>query len=114
MHTKLFIPGPVEVTPEVLSKMATPMIGHRSKAATELQKSISEKIQKVFYTDNTVVLSTSSGSGLMESAIRSCTGKKAAVFSVGSFGERWYKMAVSNGREAVIFRVEYGQATPAA
>ena len=114
MHTKLFIPGPVEVSEDVLARMATPMIGHRSKAATELQKSISEKIQKVFYTDNTIVLSTSSGSGLMESAIRSCTSKKAAVFSIGSFGERWYKMAVTNGRDADIFRVPNGQATYAA
>ena len=114
MHTKLFIPGPVEVSEDVLARMATPMIGHRSKAATELQKSISEKIQKVFYTDNTIVLSTSSGSGLMESAIRSCTSKKAAVFSIGSFGERWYKMAVTNGRDADIFRVPNGQATSAA
>ncbi len=29
----------------------------------------------------------------MEAAIRSCTGKRAAVFSVGAFGDRWYKMA---------------------
>ena len=31
MHKKLFIPGPVEVRPDVLEKMATPMIGHRGK-----------------------------------------------------------------------------------
>ncbi len=114
MHTKLFIPGPVEVLPEVLEKMATPMIGHRSKACAELQKNISEKVQKVFYTKNVIVLSTSSGSGLMESAIRCCTGKRAAVFSIGSFGDRWYKMAKTNGKEADIFRVPDGQATPPA
>ena len=43
MHTKLFIPGPVEVLPEVLEKMATPMIGHRSKACAELQKNTQRK-----------------------------------------------------------------------
>ena len=36
MHKKLFIPGPVDVRPEVLAKMSTPMISHRGKAATEL------------------------------------------------------------------------------
>ena len=46
MHTKLFIPGPVEVLPEVLEKMATPMIGHRSKACAELQKNISERYRR--------------------------------------------------------------------
>ncbi|MBR2328369.1 MAG: alanine--glyoxylate aminotransferase family protein, partial [Clostridia bacterium] len=73
MHKKLFIPGPVDVRPDVLQKMADPMISHRGKAATALHKSISEKLQKVFQTKNTIVLSTTSGSGLMESAIRCCT-----------------------------------------
>ena len=44
MHKKLFIPGPVEVRSEVLEKMATPMIGHRSKDASALQRRISENI----------------------------------------------------------------------
>jgi len=111
MHKKLFIPGPVDVRPDVLEKMATPMISHRGKAATNLQKSISEKMQKVFQTKNTIVLSTTSGSGLMESAIRCCTAKRAAVFSIGAFGDRWYKMATANGVPADKFRAEDGQAT---
>lgn len=111
MHKKLFIPGPVDVKAEVLAKMATPMISHRGKAATALQKGISEKLQKVFQTKNTIVLSTTSGSGLMESAIRCCTAKKAAVFSIGAFGDRWYKMATSNGVAADKFRAPDGQAT---
>ena len=94
MHKKLFIPGPVEVRQEVLEKMSTPMIGHRSKEASELQKRISDNLRKLFYTQSEILLSTSSGSGLMEGAIRSCTAKRAAVFSVGAFGNRWYKMAV--------------------
>lgn len=111
MHKKLFIPGPVDVREEVLLKMATPQIGHRSKDASALQKSISEKMKKVFYTENTIILSTSSGSGLMEAAIRSCTRKKAAVFSVGAFGDRWYKMAKSNGVPADKFSSTPGQPT---
>lgn len=110
MHKKLFIPGPVEVRKEVLDKMSTPMIGHRSKDASILQKSISEKLQKLFYTSNEILLSTSSGTGLMEGAIRSCTAKRAAVFSVGAFGDRWYKIAVSNNVPADIFKVEMGKA----
>ena len=48
MHKKLFIPGPVDVRPEVLAKMSTPMISHRGKAATELGKDVCTKLQKVF------------------------------------------------------------------
>lgn len=111
MHKRLFIPGPVDVAPDVLEKMATPMIGHRTKDATVLQKSISEKMRKVMYTENEILLSTSSGSGLMEGAVRSCTRKRAAIFSVGAFGDRWYKMATSNGVPADKFTSELGQPT---
>lgn len=111
MHKKLFIPGPVDVKADVLEKMATPMIGHRSKDASALQRGISDKLRKLFYTEEEILLSTSSGSGLMEGAIRSCTAKRAAVFSVGAFGKRWYEMAVSNNVPADLFEVEWGQAT---
>lgn len=111
MTKKLFIPGPVDVRADVLEKMTGPMISHRGKAATALQKSISENLQKVFQTKNVIVLSTSSGSGLMESAIRCCTAKKAAVFSVGAFGDRWFKMATGNGVPADKFRVKDGEST---
>jgi aspartate aminotransferase-like enzyme len=93
---KLFIPGPTQVHPDVLAKMATPMMGHRGKEATELQRNISEKMQQVMFTKNKIILSTSSGTGLMEGAIRSATAKRAIVFSVGAFGDRWADLARLN------------------
>jgi aspartate aminotransferase-like enzyme len=114
MHKKLFIPGPIDVREDVLARMATPQISHRSKAASELQRGISEKLQKVFQTKNTMILSTSSGSGLMEAAIRCCTRKRVAVFSVGAFGDRWYKMAKSNGVPADKISSTPGQPTTVA
>lgn len=110
MHKKLFIPGPVEVRPDVLEQLSRPMIGHRSKDASALQRRISDNLRKVFFTESEILLSTTSGSGLMEGAIRSCTAKKAAVFSVGAFGKRWYEMAISNNVPADLFEVELGQA----
>ncbi len=111
MHKKLFIPGPVEVKEDVLQKMATPMIGHRTKDASILQRSISEKMMKLFYTKNQIMLSTTSGSGFMEAAIRCCTKKRAAVFAVGAFGKRWFDMAKGNGVPADLFEVEWGTHT---
>ena len=109
VHKKLFIPGPVEVREEVLEKMATPMIGHRSKEASQLQRRISDNLRKLFFTNNEILLSTTSGSGLMEGAIRSCTLKKAAVFSVGAFGDRWYEMGISNNVPVDKFEVPWGK-----
>lgn len=111
MYTKLFIPGPVDVREDVLSKMANPQIGHRTKDASALQKRISENMQRIWNTGEEILLSTSSGSGLMEGAIRSCTFKRAAVFSVGAFGKRWYEMGVDNGVDADLFESEMGKAT---
>lgn len=111
MHKKLFIPGPVEVRPDVLEKMATPMIGHRSKDASALQRRISDKLRALFYTKEEILLSTTSGSGLMEGAVRSCTAKRAAIFSVGAFGDRWYDMARFNNVPADLFKSEDGKAT---
>jgi len=111
MHKKLFIPGPIEVGEDVLDKMSSPMIGHRSKEASQLQRDISNKLMELFYTSNEILLSTSSGSGLMEAAVRCCTQKKAAVFSIGSFGDRWHEMAVSNGIDADLFKSEPGSIT---
>lgn len=110
MSNRLFIPGPINVSEDVLEKMSTQMIGHRGKNASELQKSISENLQTLLCTESAVLLSTSSGTGLMEGSIRSCTLKKAAVFSSGSFGDRWYKMALANNVPADIYKVELGKA----
>ncbi len=113
MKTKLFIPGPVNVRQDVLEQMTKPIIGHRTKAASNLQRGISEKLQKVFYTNNQILLSTSSGTALMEGAIRSFTKKRAAVFSNGYFGNLWYKMALHNNIQADLFNSEKGEAITA-
>jgi predicted phosphoserine aminotransferase len=107
---KLFIPGPTIVHPDVLAKMATPMIGHRTQEATELQKNISDKLRQLMFTGNKIVLSTSSGTGLMEGAIRSLTQKKAIVFSTGAFGKRWHELALLNGIDADLHEEESGHA----
>lgn len=109
MSKKLFIPGPIDVSDDVLSKMSTKMIGHRTNEASILQKNISEKLQKILCTDNTILLSTSSGTGLMEGAIRSCTLKRAAIFSTGAFGYKWYKIAIANNIPSDIYKVEWGK-----
>lgn len=108
MSLQLFIPGPVNIEPDVLQKMATEQIPHRSETATNLQKRISKNLQTLMHTKDTIILSTSSGSGIMEMAIKSCTKKRVAVFSVGAFGDRWYEMAKTNNVPADKFKSEPG------
>ncbi len=105
---RLFIPGPVNVEEDVLKLMSSPMISHRSKSASCLQESISKNMQALWNTKNSILLSTSSGSGLMEAAVKSLILKKGVFFSLGAFGRRWYEMAISNAKEADIYEVEEG------
>jgi aspartate aminotransferase-like enzyme len=86
------------------------MIGHRTPEASALQKSISEKLRKLLNTESKIILSTSSGTGLMEGAIRSVTRKKAIVFSTGAFGKRWHELAVLNGVDADLHEEKPGEA----
>ncbi len=107
-HKKLFIPGPVEVDEEVLKMMATPMIGHRTAEWSDLQRRVSERLQTLMYTSNPIILSASSGTGLLEMAIRCTTAKRAVVFSVGAFGNRWYDIAAGNGVPADKYEEQWG------
>ena len=54
MATKLFIPGPTEVAPEVLAAMSGPMMGHRSKAASALQRRISNNLRRILLTEQEI------------------------------------------------------------
>ena len=105
---KLFIPGPVDVSKDSLEALTHPQISHRSQTVTNLQYSIETYLQKMFLTNSRILLSTSSGTGGMEMAIRSLTKKKVAVFSVGAFGDRFYEIAIHNNIEANLFKSEEG------
>ncbi|RPJ04318.1 MAG: alanine--glyoxylate aminotransferase family protein [Spirochaetaceae bacterium] len=107
-HKKLFIPGPVEVHPDVLAAMSTPQISHRGKECSELQKRITEKMRNIVFSQNPIIISTSSGSGMMEMAVRCCTAKRAIVFSIGAFGNRWHEIAEGNGVPADKHEVQWG------
>ena len=56
MAIKLFIPGPTVVSEDILKEMCLPMIGHRSKKASEIQKRISDNMQKILFTENRILL----------------------------------------------------------
>ena len=51
---KLFIPGPTEVTKDVLESFSKAQIGHRTPEFSELMKSIVIGVQKVLYTNNRI------------------------------------------------------------
>ncbi len=108
---RMFVPGPVDVADEVLQAQAAPMLPHRSKDFEAIYRRASEKAQQLFYTQYRVFLTASSGTGLQEAAIRNFVNKRVLSVVNGAFADRWYEVAVSNGKEAEKLAFEWD--TPA-
>ncbi len=104
----MFVPGPVDVAPEVLAAQAKPMMPHRSKDFEALFKRTEEKAKKVFYTQYRVFQGTHSGSGMQEAGMRNFVQDTVLCLVNGSFAERWYEVAVNNGKQADRLEAEWG------
>lgn len=98
--SRMFVPGPVDVADEVLQAQAAPMLPHRSKEFEAIYRRASEKAQQLFYTKYRVFLTASSGTGLQEAAMRNFVNKRVLSVVNGAFADRWYEVAVSNGKDA--------------
>ena len=109
MANKLFIPGPTEVRKEILDAMATPQIGHRTQEFKDLFGSLKPGLKELFATENDVLLSTSTGSGFWEAAIRSCVNKKVLHAVNGAFSKKWAALSERCGREVTKITFESGE-----
>ncbi len=109
-HVKLFIPGPVEVRPQILTAQARPMIGHRSPECADLHARIVPKLRPLFGTAGRVFIVTASGSGLQEAAVRNCVRHRCLCLVNGAFGARWHQVALANGKQADALEVPWGTA----
>ena len=107
-HTKLFIPGPVEVSPKTLAAFAKPVIGHRGSDFTKLYAAIQGPLQELFATKQMVLLSTSSAWGVMEATIRNLVPNRVLCCMCGAFSDKWLDVARRCGREADGLQVEWG------
>ncbi|MHA2291538.1 MAG: pyridoxal-phosphate-dependent aminotransferase family protein [Candidatus Hodarchaeales archaeon] len=107
----LFIPGPVNVSKDCRDKLALPMIAHRSETMGNLHQDIALYLQKMLFTNNQIIISTSSSTGLMEAAIRNCVHTKGVLNVLnGAFAERWHNITLANGKEADTLNVDWGKA----
>ena len=97
--SRLFVPGPVDVDDQVLNAQAQPMLPHRSNEFEVIFQRASEKAKQLFFTKNRVILSASSGTGMQEAAVRNFVNKKLLACVNGAFANRWYDVAISNGKD---------------
>lgn len=113
MANKLFIPGPTEVRKEILDELSHPQIGHRTEEFRQLFASLKPGLKKIFYTENDVLVSTSSGSGFWEACIRSCINRKVLHAVNGAFSKKWSEISASCGKEMAAVKFENGKSVKA-
>jgi aspartate aminotransferase-like enzyme len=108
----LLAPGPTPVPPEILQRMAEPIIHHRAPVFEKVLEEVREGLKYLFRTKKEVLIFASSGTGAMEGAVTNTlsAGDKAIVVEGGKFGERWSNICKAYGVKANILPVEWGQA----
>ena len=106
---KLFIPGPIDVSPATYTAMSRPMIGHRGSEFEALYASTQPGLQQLAGTQRPVFLSTSSAWGVMEAALRNLARNKVLTLCNGAFSDKWFDVAKKCGKEADKIQAEWGQ-----
>lgn len=108
--SRMFVPGPVDVAPEVFAAMSQPVLPHRSKEYEAIYQRAAKKCEDLFYTKYRVFIGTHSGSGMQETGIRNLVQKDVLCCVNGAFSARWYDIAIGNGKQADKLEVAWGKA----
>lgn len=106
----LLAPGPTAIPPEVLLRMAEPMIHHRNPLFETVVEDVREGLKYLFGTKNEVLIFTSSGTGAMEGAVTNMLspGDKALCIRSGKFGERWTNICNAYGIKTINIDIPWG------
>ncbi len=110
MKRYLLAPGPTAIPPEVLLKMAEPILHHRNPLFEEIVAEVRDNLKYLFSTKNEVLIFASSGTGAMEGAVTNMLspGDKAICIRSGKFGERWANICKAYGVEAINIDLPWG------
>jgi aspartate aminotransferase-like enzyme len=113
----LRIPGPTALPPSVREAGGRQMVNHRGEEFKALLQRVSEGMKPYFGTQHDVIMLTCAGTGGLEAAIVNTLspGDRVLAVTMGSFGDRFAKIAEVYGASVSRLEVEWGMApSPAA
>jgi aspartate aminotransferase-like enzyme len=112
----LRIPGPTSLPPSVREAGARQMINHRGPEFAAMLGRILEGMKPYFGTTSDVAVITTAGSGGLEAAIVNTLspGDRVLAVSIGSFGDRFAKIAGIYGADVTKLDAEWGYAADGA
>lgn len=108
--TDMFIPGPTEVLPDVLSAMTHPQIGHRTQAMRDLVNRVTPKLRELLGTRGDVFLASCSATGMLEATLMNLAQKRVLCLDNGAWAQMWGEVARCLGLEVDVLAVEWGKA----
>lgn len=111
LDTLLMTPGPVHLDSEVLLAGARPLSHHRTTDFSPLYDDCVKRLKKIFGTTQRLYLTTSSGTGGMETAIANLfhEGETVLCVDTGIFGQRFAKIAEAFRLKVVVLKCEDGK-----
>jgi aspartate aminotransferase-like enzyme len=104
-----FVPGPIEVRPDVLHAMTRPVIAHRGHAFETLAANLQTGLRAAFGTVRPVLIGTCSATGFMEMGVRCARPGPVLALVNGAFSGRYARIAAACGREVDRYDVEWGE-----
>lgn len=108
----LRIPGPTGLPPSVREAGARQMINHRGPEFAAMLARILDGMKPYFGTTSDIAMITTAGTGGLEAAVVNVLspGDRVLGVSIGSFGDRFAKIARVYGADVTKVDVEWGQA----
>ncbi len=106
-NQNLRIPGPTPCPDEIMELMSSPMINHRGPEFKDLLFSVTDRLKRVFQTENDLYVLTASGTGALEASLVNTLspGDEVIAAVTGSFGSRYADMAAAVG--ASVTRLDF-------
>src|SRR4026208_214627 len=110
MDQNLRVPGPTPLPEEALEAQAAPMIDHRGTEFGEMLREITAGLAELIGTRGDVPPLTGSGSGALEAAVVNTMspGDRVLAVTIGSFGDRFAKIAEGYGPAGTRREIEWG------
>ncbi len=110
MHKRLLIPGPTEVSSQILQEQNRLMIGHRGKEFSEFYAGITAKLSKFFELPDKYKPTTTTSSGTLwfDIVARNIVQKKALCCINGAFSQRFGEIVRACGKPVDFIEAEWG------
>ncbi len=109
-HYRLMIPGPVEVSPDVLAHMSDPLTAHYGDRWVEIWRKTVSNLQRVIGTEGDVFVLVGSGHTANDVVMNSLfnPGDRILTLDNGLFGRRLDDLARAFGLDSVVLEKPWG------